>query len=109
MAKKIYVPAGKTLKDVKGLYTYVGPREVIKHSKLRLEPTFTDGTPWEYMSDTPVKNVKVEEVKEAQKSKTKVESDVISNESLSSNKKTTTSLRAQHSPSERDASKRDED
>jgi hypothetical protein len=57
LRKKINVPAGKRLKDQTGLYTYVGPREVVVHSKLKLEATYTDGTAWEYMSDTPKKKI----------------------------------------------------
>ena len=69
MLKKIYVPEGKQLKDKTGLYTYAGPREVIHHPKLRLEPTFTDGTKWEYIGEEQETVKEENPVKKVRKSK----------------------------------------
>lgn len=49
MLNKIIVPKGKELHDSRGLYKYVGPTVVLHHRGLKLGPTFTDGTPWEYV------------------------------------------------------------
>jgi hypothetical protein len=51
LVKHIFVPAGKELHDIRGLYKYVGPTTVRHHRGLRLGPTYTDGTSWEYIED----------------------------------------------------------
>ena len=122
--RKIYVPAGKKLKDVRGLYTYVGPRDVIHHSKLQLEPTFTDGTPWEYTDSTKsepeaapkrntVEELKIETEEAAPKpkytKKQKVEAKDVPNVSVSDEPESVAPQRVEGYKTQRNSSKRDED
>lgn len=39
------IPSGKSVKEIRGLYEYVGPRVLRIHRQLVLEDTFHDGTP----------------------------------------------------------------
>lgn len=55
--KFIDVPAGKTLKSTIGRYVWEGPTQVIVDQFMSLEPTFTDGTKWEYVGESNAKDV----------------------------------------------------
>lgn len=55
--KHIDVPAGKTLESTIGRYVWEGPTRVTVDQFMKLEPTFTDGTKWEYVGESNAKDV----------------------------------------------------
>ena len=64
----IKLEEGKQIQSLCGNYLYVGPRLVYHHRALKLPPTHTDGTPWQYFEDDDSQKIEPLELEESNES-----------------------------------------